>query len=256
MSTFRNGLLLATLFLSACSMPILQDVSSDDTEKPVIEHAIPAETTTILPSKIKDATAGDDKTSVADLAKIQTLLVQYNSKKYQASLAYNELKDRMGKAAELPSFPPPESLTASDLSSAIDQLTLYTHNINQALTLLNERTSDRHTSIARGDLIQILISKATVSDAATAFEAQPVVGQWLRGERRTIRLRDNILFEKPLSEELTVTFSERYQLVINGQIISTVNPNRDKNSVRFDVFTPNSQGRISGQLDYRIVAKP
>ena len=103
-------------------------------------------------------------------------------------------------------------------------------------------------------LIQVFLSKATVSHGTTKFDAQPLVGQWLRGESRVIRLKENILFENPLSEDMTIAFSEKYQLVVTGEIISTVNPNREKNSASFDVSTPNNQGRIVGKIEYRIVA--
>lgn len=262
MSTFRNGLLLATLFLSACSMPILQDLNTEKVEQHPTRntsaddsakvHADALNTTAETKSTIPSDANVTRK--VSDMAHDQTLLAQFNTQKQLANQAFIELKHRTGSAEKVPSFPPAETLAENTLNNAIDQLTKYTNNTNQTLAALNKQASERQNIIMNGDLIQVFLSKATVSHGTTKFEAQPLVGQWLRGESRVIRLKDNILFENPLSENMTITFSEKYQLVVNGEIISTVNPNREKNSASFDVSTPNNQGRIVGKIEYRIVA--
>ena len=262
MSTFRNGLLLAALFLSACSMPISQDLSTEKAEQhptqntPVDDsskvHADTLNTTT--EAKITIPSDANVTRKVSDIVHDQTLLAQFNTQKQLANQAFIELKHRTGSAEKVPSFPPVETLTGDTLINSIDQLTRYTNNTNQTLAALDKQASERQNIIMNGDLIQVFLSKATVSHGTTKFDAQPLVGQWLRGESRVIRLKENILFENPLSEDMTITFSEKYQLVVNGEIISTVNPNREKNSASFDVSTPNNQGRIVGKIEYRIVA--
>lgn len=262
MSTFRNGLLLATLFLSACSMPILQDLNTEKVEQhptrntSVDDSAKAHEDALNTSAETKSTIPSDANVTrkVSDMAHDQTLLAQFNTQKQLANQAFIELKHRTGSAEKVPSFPPAETLAENTLSNAIDQLTKYTNSTNQTLAALNKQASERQNIIMNGDLIQVFLSKATVSHGTTKFEAQPLVGQWLRGESRVIRLKDNILFENPLSEDMTITFSEKYQLVVNGEIISTVNPNREKNSASFDVSTPNNQGRIVGKIEYRIVA--
>lgn len=269
MSTFRNGLLLATLFLSACSMPILQDLNTEKAEQKPVKNISVAESATVQTATPQtdtlDTTSNtkndltqpsdtDFTKSVTDTAHNQALLMQFNAQKQLANQAFIELKHRTGTTADVPSFSAVETLSANALNTAIDQLTSYTNNTNQTLAALNKQASERQNLIMNGDLIQVFLSKATVSHGTTKFEAQPLVGQWLRGESRVIRLKDNILFENPLSEDMTITFSEKYQLVVNGEIISTVNPNREKNSASFDVSTPNNQGRIIGKIEYRIVA--
>ncbi len=264
MSTLRNGLLLATLFLSACSMPILQDLNTNKVEQKSTQNTSVDESTKVntdslnTTAETKSATTvpsdANGTRKVSDIIHDETLSSQFNTQKQLANQAFIELKHRTGSAEKVPSFPSVETLTGNALNNAIDQLTRYINNTNQTLGALDKQLSERQNIIMNGDLIQVFLSKATVSHGTTKFEAQPLVGQWLRGESRVIRLKDNILFENPLSENMTITFSEKYQLVVNGEVISMVNPNREKNSASFDVSTPNNQGRITGKIEYRIVS--
>ncbi|WP_418138690.1 hypothetical protein AB8616_01285 [Marinomonas sp. RS-M-Aa-14] len=163
------------------------------------------------------------------------------------------LKSRVGEATEQPSLRPIEQLNSKELNAAIQALRTYISKTSTELASLNARVNERQKTMARGDTIQIFLSEATVSHDNATFKAQPLVGQWVRGESRVIRLKDNILFESPMSEDLQVTFSETYQLIINGEVISIINPNKTKNSASFDVSTHNNTGKIIGKLDYRIV---
>ena len=89
MSTFRNGLLLAALFLSACSMPISQDLSTEKAEQhptqntPVDDsskvHADTLNTTT--EAKITIPSDANVTRKVIDIVHDQTLLAQFNTKK-------------------------------------------------------------------------------------------------------------------------------------------------------------------------------
>jgi len=82
---------------------------------------------------------------------------------------------------------------------------------------------------------------------------QPLIGQWVRGESRMIRLKDSILFDTKHSEDIKITYSERYQILVNGQVISVVKPFSDKSTVPFDVNTSEDVGKIKGELDYSVV---
>jgi hypothetical protein len=256
MSIFRTGLLLATLVLSACSMPILQDLPPKNAEKS-IPQGQKANTDTTAQVKADSGQTGVDKkpkeNGAQNNAAKNTLIEQFNTQTQIASKHYTELKNRVGQAPDLPTFGPVETLKSKELNTAIQSLRTYISKTSTELALLNARVNEREKTMARGDIIQLFLSEATVSHDNVTFKAQPLVGQWVRGESRVIRLKDSILFESPMSEDLHVTFSETYQLIINGDVISIINPNKMKNSAGFNVATHNNTGKIVGKLDYRLV---
>ena len=263
MPTFRSGLLLATLLLSACSMPIFQDLQNKQTEKNSTPNTVSTEQT--IPSKTTDNEVATVETSVitetnnsngskasspdsnADLAE------QLNTQRKLANANFTELKNRVGNAPELPRLLATGQLNSKEINSEIQQLRSYISKTNTAIALLNARVEDREKVAMNGDLIRIFLSEATVTHDNMTFKAQPLVGQWVRGESRVIRLKDNILFENPKSEDMHITFSETYQLVVNGEVISTVNPKKEKNNASFNVTTSGNNGTIVGKLDYRVV---
>lgn len=261
MFTFRAGLLLATLLLSACSMPIFKDLQDKQTENTTSPNTVSAEQTT--PSKptvsntetvetsvvIDSNEVSNAKTSNGDLAE------QLAAQKELAKTNYSELKNRVGNAPELPRTLTTEPSNQKEISAFIQQLRSYISKTNTAIALLNARVEDREKVAMNGDLIRVFLSEATVTHGKTTFKAQPLVGQWVRGESRVIRLKDNFLFENPKSEDLHITFSESYQLVVNGEVISTINPNKEKNNASFNVSTETKSGNIVGKLDYRIIDK-
>ena len=239
MATFRTGLLLATLLLSACSMPILQESQPAQTEKTMTQD-ITAEKSTATqndqaekntPATDNTAKQGSSAEAVATVENNDQLIEQFKAQKQLANTNFTELKNRIGNAPAL----------------------TYISKTNTDLAVLNARVDDRQNLAVDGDLIQIFLSEAIVTHNRNKFKAQPLVGQWVRGESRVIRLKDSILFENPKSEDLHITFSETYQLVVNNQTIATVNPHKEKNSASFSVSTHDNQGSIVGKLDYRIV---
>lgn len=261
MPTFRTGLLLASLLLSACSMPILQKSQPTQAEKTITQD-ITAEKTT--PTKndiaeiitpVTDITVKQNTSSeaAAVVENNDQLIEQFEAQKQLASTNFIELKNRIGNAPALPRLLDIEQLNKREISSAIQQLRTYISKTNTDLAVLNARVDDRQRLAVDGDLIRIFLSEATVTHNSNKFKAQPLVGQWVRGESRVIRLKDSILFENPRSEDLHITFSETYQLVVNNQTIATVNPHKEKNSASFSVSTHDNQGAIVGKLDYRIV---
>ncbi|QUX91248.1 hypothetical protein CYL31_07380 [Marinomonas sp. A3A] len=259
MPTFRSGLLLAVLLLSACSMPILQDPQQTKTEKPITQNKATTEQTKtpkdsvdeIVNTVVKNDSA--NKTDAVDKTDDRNLAEQLETQKKLANTNFTELQNRVGNAPELPRILATKQLSAKEIDSAIQQLRSYISKTNSALASLNARVDDREKMAISGDLIQIFLSDTTVTHNTTTFKAQPLVGQWVRGESRVIRLKDNILFENPKSEDLHITFSESYQLVVNGEVISTVNPNKEKNNASFNVSTYSTKGTIVGKLDYRVV---
>lgn len=263
MPTFRSGLLLATLLLSACSMPIFQDLQNKPTEKTSTPNTVSTEQS--MPSKTTDNEVATVETSVitetnnsnstkASSTESNTdLAEQLNTQRKLANANYIELKNRVGNAPELPRLLATEQLDSKAINLGIQQLRSYISKTNSALALLNARVNDREKVAMNGDLIRIFLSEATVTHDNMTFKAQPLVGQWVRGESRVIRLKDNILFENPKSEDLHITFSETYQLVVNGEVISTINPKKEKNNASFNVTTSANDGTIVGKLDYRVI---
>tara|TARA_R110001606_G_scaffold90524_2_gene202365 strand:+ start:80 stop:871 length:792 start_codon:yes stop_codon:yes gene_type:complete len=262
MFTFRTGLLLATLLLSACSMPIFKDLQAHKTENTSTPNTVNTEQAAAL-----------DKAAASDIATVETTVItdnnndtdtktnnenlaeQLNAQKMLAKANFSELKNRIGNAPELPRTLTNEQSNQKEISAVIQQLRSYISKTNTAIALLNARVEDREKVAMNGDLIRVFLSEATVTNQEMTFKAQPLVGQWVRGESRVIRLKDNFLFESQKSEDLHITFSESYQLVVNGEVISTVNPNKEKNNASFNVSTETKSGNIVGKLDYRIIDK-
>lgn len=270
MLILRSGLLLATLFISACSMPIFQDtpVSKTESVDQTTSNNTPiesAETTDVaLTTPISGNTPTDNKPtdntsniSTSNLpnkvSAIEDLTKQLKAQQALAKANYTELTNRTGKAPQLPRISNVSDLSSNQISDATQQFRSYVSKTNSTLASLNARVDDRQKVALNGDLIRIFLSEATVNHGNQTFKAQPLVGQWIRGESRAIRLKDNILFEDPKSEDLNITFSETYQLIVNNKVIATINPNREKNDADFAVATHDNKGSIVGKLDFRVV---
>ncbi|MBR7887769.1 hypothetical protein J9B83_02360 [Marinomonas sp. A79] len=268
MSTFRTGLILASLLLSACTMPILQDAKNNQELNNTAQPSVSNQIDNLPIDKTPDQTAKDLKqpqnkdadpvTSAAEPVTADTgdtLAIeqaQLEDNIQRATSNFVELKQRTGSAPDVPSIFTPQPDSATSLDDSLQELRTYISKTNTALAVLDARVEDRQNIGANGDIIRIFVSEAIVNHGQSSFEAQPIVGQWVRGESRVIRLKDNILFENPKSEDLQIAFSETYQLIVNGQVISIVNPDKEKNNAEFSVSTQQN-GKITGSLDYRII---
>ena len=252
MSLFRSGFLLTTLFLSACSMPIFEQFktsNSKDVEPSQIEEIrieLDEETSNLVEVAQNQASAESTKDALSNAQH------QYELQKQLAESNYTELTDRTGNADALPRISTIDTTSSEDLNATTQTLRNYTSKTNTDIALLNSRVIERQKTALKGDLVRIFLSETTVIHNDSIFKPQSLVGQWVRGESRVIRLKDNFLFDDPRSEDLQITFSESYQLVVNGEIVATVNPNREKNTTKFEVLTQNALGTIVGKLDYRI----
>ncbi len=248
MSIFRSGLLLVTLFLSACSMPMLspQPDTTDQAEDTTADLITPNQQGVVIEEPAK-ATGYVEATGYAeDLADLNKY--QLSAKKH-----YQALNDRLGSATKPPRIIEANLLSREALQASIQQLRTYTSQTNTELAALDARIRERQKMPINGDLVRLFLSETTVNEAVASFKAQPLIGQWVRGESRVIRLKDNFLFESPNSEDVTITFSERYQVLINGQVVMTVSPQRAKNTAKFQVPTQDQTGSLIGKLDYRLV---
>ncbi len=252
MFLFRFGILLATLLLSACSLPIFEQFKTSDSKdvepSQIEEIRIELEKDT---SNLVEVTQDEATNSVSENT-LENAQNQYKVQRKLAETNYAELSYRTGKADALPRLSTINIDDTKDLDSATQALRNYTSKTDTQIALLNSRVINRQQSAAKGDLVRIFLSDTTVIHNDSIFKPQSLVGQWVRGESRVIRLKDNFLFDDPRSEDLKITFSESYQLLVNGKVVATVNPNREKSSAKFEVLTQNASGTIVGKLDYRI----
>ncbi|NLQ16912.1 hypothetical protein HGG82_04660 [Marinomonas sp. M1K-6] len=204
--------------------------------------------------EITPKTHQDDATNSTKKTTLIEAKAQLDEQIQRAKSHYEEIQSRTGSAQDRPNLvATTDALTETEIHNQNQQLRHYISKTNTEIAVLNARVDNRQKSPLKGDLIRIFLSEATVNGDKSTFKAQPLVGQWIRGESRVIRLKDNLLFESPLSEDLQITFSEKYQLIINDQVISVINPNKAKNSASFEVPTHSKQGTVVGKLDYRII---
>ncbi|MEL0622197.1 hypothetical protein V6238_03735 [Marinomonas arenicola] len=238
MSLFRAGFLLLPLFISACSLPILHKTTPSETEQTT--HQASSKEQAVTSSQ----TSGE---------RSQALLKTLDEEMKQAAAHHSELLARSGTAPSIPSIDK-ESMTTQLLTSeAIQQLRAYNRQTSEQLMAIDSRVEQRKKAALPGDIIQILVSKTNITLADSSFVTQPLIGQWVRGESRVIRLKDGLLFDAQHSEDLRITYSESYQLLVNDKVISIVNPNNEKSHATFDVDTSENNGTIIGSLDYRQV---
>ncbi|BFM51271.1 hypothetical protein THO17_34340 [Marinomonas sp. THO17] len=181
-----------------------------------------------------------------DLAELSQY--QENAEKY-----YQRLNARLGSATKPPRIIEANLLSREALQASIQELRTYISQTNTNLAALDARVRERQQQPSKGDLVRFFLSDIIVTDPKGNFKAQPLIGQWIRGESRIIRLKDNFLFDSSHSEDVTITFSERYQILINGEPVMTVSPQREKNTAQFQVPTQALDGSLMGKLDYRLV---
>lgn len=260
MLSYRLGLLFLTFILSACSVPSSQQSAhkphpslSPSSPETTLDAAQPEDTEASTSPATQQSTTHLSPSPVTQVN--QNLLAKMSEQQQNANELYQQLVNALGpdKAPAQPQELSLQTLSNKVIEQHIETLQAYNQQAEAQLAALNERAQQRKTSVIQGDHLQIFFSELTISHPNNNFQAQPLVGQWVRGEQRTIRLNNNFLIEPALSEALSVTFNEDYQLLLNGQLISTIKPSLNKNQASFEVATQDQQGQVSGKLDYRIV---
>ncbi|SBS35259.1 hypothetical protein MSP8887_03828 [Marinomonas spartinae] len=245
MLLLRAGVLILPLLLSACSTPFLKDMT----------HA-KGEQTTKTEQKEKTTEYSTPKTATNTEIKVKTFKEQKEKLDELLTTAkkqYHELHIRAGIAPEIPQVNISTLSTANAIADAERHVIEYNKQTAAKLSTLNTLVEQRKNAPKRGDLLKIFIHKADISLPKGNFMTQPLIGQWVRGESRVIRLKDSILFDTKHSEDIKITYSERYQILVNGQVISVVKPYTDKSTAPFDVNTSEKDGKIKGELDYSVV---
>lgn len=247
MSLFRVGLLLLPLLLSACSSPIFQTTTPIQGEQTTEIKAVKPNNTV---NKVETKDTIDTVAVVSDnkeqKEKLDNLL-------QSAKQQYDDLKIRSGEAPLIPSINISELNSSKALESAIQSVRAYNSNIASKLAGLDSLVEKRKAAPEKGDMLKIFIHKANIRIASSNFTTQPLIGQWVRGESRVVRLKDSLLFDTKHSEDIKITYSNSYQILVNNQVISVVNPYREKNTAPFDVDATEKNGNIQGELDYTIV---
>ncbi|MCZ2720620.1 hypothetical protein O1D97_02915 [Marinomonas sp. 15G1-11] len=118
--------------------------------------------------------------------------------------------------------------------------------------LLKKRIEERKINPKKADLIQVYVSETTVAHSDQTYKTLPLVGEWTRGESRTINVKDQQLFNSQSSEKISISFTENYNLLINGQAVLLVDPSRLKKQADFQVSNIDRNAIITGQIDYKL----
>lgn len=245
MRIMRAYFMLLPLVLAACSFPTKQSSPTPATTepKPTVESTQPdtPEQTAVTKSVDHKAEANDELEALQQALKTQQKLTLQN---------IAELENRVGDSLASPDTQPAEG-SSQVLRQRIATLKEFNATLTQNIFELDQRVEQRRQTPKRGDTLKVYLSDLSV-DKEQDFEAQPLVGHWVRGESRIVRLNENLLAENSNSEPLRLTFSERYQVLINDQLIGSFGPNRSKYEVEFDAPTADQQGTVAGTLTIRV----
>lgn len=241
MRILRTGFVLLPLLLAACSLPT-KPISSDSTATE--PTASPNTTADASKSVVKEAL---EATTLSN----DELLAKYQSLKTLTLQNVQELEARLGTSLPKQSLSIPSTSDLGMLKSKVSELEAYTTKLTNEIVELDKRVEQRRETPMKGDLLQIHLSNLKVIQKPS-FAAQPLVGNWVRGESRVVRLKENFLMENSTSEPLNLTFTETYQIIINNKLIGTFGPNRSKYELDFDAPTSDNNGHVSGTLKIRI----
>lgn len=244
MRIFRTGFVLLPLLLAACSLPT-KPTSSDSTanEVGVLGNA-KVEQPTATQSTQKDETVKPELSN-------QELLAQYKALQTLAQQNIEELETRLGQTISKPSLSIASTNDVALLKSKVSELQDFTSELTNQIVKLDKRVMERRDQPKKGDQLQVHLSALEV-DNQKSFKAQPLVGNWVRGESRVVRLNENFLMGNATSEPLNLTYTETYQIIMNEKLIGTFGPNRSKYELEFDAPTSDQKGQIVGTLKIRI----
>lgn len=242
MRIMRAYIMLFPLVLAACSLPTKQSspTPSDTEPKPIV----------VTPSETPEPTQPKVSEPIKEPAS-QELQQALTTQQKLAAQNIDELETRVGTTLSSPDSHPAGDDSSAQLRQRISQLESFNHSLTQKIFELDQRVEQRRQSPQHGDTLKVYLSDLAVTHKRT-FKAQPLVGHWVRGESRAVRLNENLLAANSNSEPLRLTFSERYQVLINDALIGSFGPNRSKYEVDFDAPTADGQGSISGTLTIRV----
>lgn len=247
----RAGFLMLPLLLAACSLPIKQTEST-----PSISTGQVAKETNNVPSVPTKVTPTQQQVEAKVTTESQPshkeLIQEFDEARRIANQNIAELKTRSGDVPQKPSIMIADRYNRDALIAKTKEVVDYNTVLEKELDALNSRVEERRAHPSFGDIIQVYISDVLV-DSSNQFKAQPLVGHWVRGESRIVRLNKNMLVENGISEPLRLTFTEGYQIVINGSLIGTFGPNKEKHEMSFSTPTSDLEGSIKGVLSTRVL---
>lgn len=250
----RAGFLLLPLLLAACSLPIQKtdSVPTTQTEQaaPVTKNDSkqqPSNTNEISEAAVDETASEAKEEQVSHL----DLIKEFDEIRTIANQNIAELKTRSGAVPEKPSIMISDRYNREALLGKIEEVKAYNQVLISELDALNKRVEARRLRPQFGDVIQVYLSDLKVV-GEESFNAQPLIGNWVRGESRVVRLNENMLMENSTTEPMRLTFTESYQIVINGTLVGTFGPNNSRYEMSFDASTADLQGNIEGSLATRI----
>lgn len=245
MRIMRVGLLFLPLMLAACSIPTKQSPQTPPTAEPTQSET--AET----PKQAEAETKPKKQESKTSAPSSKELINELQMQQKLALQNIEELDLRVGSALNSPDSGDATSASYAALAKRVKNLKEFNNSLSQQIVELDKRVEQRRQQPKHGDTLQVYLSDLEV-DKAQKFHAQPLVGHWVRGESRVVRLNENLLAENSNSEPLSLTFSEKYQVLINGKLIGSFGPDRNKYELDFEAPTADETGTIEGALTIRI----
>ncbi|MFD1382351.1 hypothetical protein ACFQ45_03185 [Rhodanobacter aciditrophus] len=251
----RAGFLMLPLLLAACSLPVKQTT----TPSTPVEQAVKNDTTNItdqdnkaqVTAPAQEQKADEDTSQEALVPSHQELIKEFDSIRTVANQNIAELKTRSGAVPEKPSIMISDRYDREALMGKIEEVKAYNQTLVAELKALDSRVEQRRQRPQFGDVIQVYLSDLKV-ESEKDFSAQPLIGNWVRGESRVVRLNENMLMENSTTEPMRLTFTEAYQIVINGTLVGTFGPNNAKHEMSFEASTADLKGSIEGSLATRI----
>ncbi|MFT2110028.1 hypothetical protein [Marinomonas sp. 2405UD68-3] len=266
MIRLRLGIAILTLFISACST---QTVNKESTGEGVQEKTEVIQDTQPTKVPVIDTKTTDLQTIQNTVQKIPSPnLDEVNNNRLQLLKDIrNDLASRLSQEIHYLKYRMKATNEAFDtrilsqLTDSMDEVKIKADiealhdlkaQIKQEMTQLEQRIHQRKTSPEKADLIQIYLSESTVTDKNKTYKTLPLVGEWTRGESRTIHVKDRQLFNSQFSEDIMISFSEEYALIINEQKVMQVDLHSTKKSAPFNIKSLNKEADISGKIDYKI----
>ena len=251
MRILRTGFLFLPLLLAACSLPTISTSDRAPAQEPVVKTAEPSETLTPKQTTKEAVVSNIEASQESNAESHDELLAQYKRLELLAKQNVEELEKRLGHSVGRKELSIPSTDDSALLKSKVSELKDYTEQLTAQIVELDQRVEQRREHPNKGDVLQLHLSAVEVAKER-AFKAPSLVGKWVRGESRIVKLTENFLVENAMSEPLNVTFTESYQIVINQKLIGTFAPTRSKYELDFDAPTADGTGEVSGTLKLRL----
>ncbi|MBJ7550019.1 hypothetical protein [Marinomonas ostreistagni] len=253
MRILRTSFIVLPLLLSACSFT----TTTTSTSSQQLPEQEPSSETTkteevVTTEQVDLSTKNlDAKPQVTEELSQDELMSQLQKLDQLAQQNVEELETRLGHSIEKLELPLNSNQARTELQATVNQYESFNTMLTKEIIELDKRVENRRDHPSNGDILQLHLSAINIKKEKS-FKAPALVGNWVRGESRVVKLTENFLVENAVSEPLNVTFTESYQIIINGKLIGTFAPTRSKYELEFDAPTADSSGTVSGTLKIRL----